>query len=299
MNMRNDFTGESLELNLFFLRIMREHAFFLENAFLPNNEKMAGEARKYTYEFERLLMEAVLLANGNVSRAALDSEQFVTRYTDDAERLTSFYTGKAFNLNLTQRELRLLPGNGTTPETERRTEMLNHRAYRLTAAFADFKSTLYQRATGCEIFILNYPSLVRHMREEAEHYMEQLGALTDMNAGPASELSEEAFWNARMAEHAKTVAGMLDPSEDTLIGIARMFGEEFSDLEAETKAALAGEGDSTAVTADSLDATERLRAFKTAAVEGLLQCKIQSVILPLLADHILREANHYLFAMGK
>ena len=29
-------------------------------------------------------------------------------------------------------------------------------------------------------------------------------------------------------------------------------------------------------------------------VEGIEACKIRSLILPLLADHVLREANHYL-----
>ena len=28
--------------------------------------------------------------------------------------------------------------------------------------------------------------------------------------------------------------------------------------------------------------------------KGILECKIQGLILPLLADHVLREANHYL-----
>lgn len=36
-----------------------------------------------------------------------------------------------------------------------------------------------------------------------------------------------------------------------------------------------------------------LKAGFTGA-EGILQCKIRSVILPLLADHVLREANHYI-----
>ena len=41
-------------------------------------------------------------------------------------------------------------------------------------------------------------------------------------------------------------------------------------------------------------ATASLRDFKTAATEGLLQCKIRALAVPLLADHALREANHYL-----
>ncbi|MGM9599915.1 MAG: DUF2935 domain-containing protein [Faecousia sp.] len=37
-----------------------------------------------------------------------------------------------------------------------------------------------------------------------------------------------------------------------------------------------------------------LRDFKAAGAKGIQECKIRSVILPLLADHVLREANHYI-----
>ena len=42
--------------------------------------------------------------------------------------------------------------------------------------------------------------------------------------------------------------------------------------------------------------TEQIRkeAVLQAGVEGIETCKIKSIILPLLADHVLREANHYL-----
>lgn len=38
----------------------------------------------------------------------------------------------------------------------------------------------------------------------------------------------------------------------------------------------------------------KLRDFKEEATKGILGCKIKSVILPLLADHVVREANHYI-----
>ncbi len=44
----------------------------------------------------------------------------------------------------------------------------------------------------------------------------------------------------------------------------------------------------------SLAKTCQLRDFKAAGAEGLLNCEIKSIILPLLADHVLREANHYI-----
>ncbi len=44
----------------------------------------------------------------------------------------------------------------------------------------------------------------------------------------------------------------------------------------------------------SLEETRRLKEYKTAATKGLVECEIRSIILPLLADHVLREANHYI-----
>jgi hypothetical protein len=47
------------------------------------------------------------------------------------------------------------------------------------------------------------------------------------------------------------------------------------------------------VTSRSLRATQRIREFNTAGTQGLLDCRIRSVIIPLLGDHVLRESNHY------
>ena len=46
--------------------------------------------------------------------------------------------------------------------------------------------------------------------------------------------------------------------------------------------------------ADSLAETKKFRDFKTAGVKGIENCQIHSLILPLLADHVLREANHFI-----
>uniref|UniRef100_UPI0032605C1B DUF2935 domain-containing protein n=1 Tax=Clostridium sp. NkU-1 TaxID=1095009 RepID=UPI0032605C1B len=40
--------------------------------------------------------------------------------------------------------------------------------------------------------------------------------------------------------------------------------------------------------------TEKYRDFKEAGTKGINECKIRSIILPLLADHVLRESNHYI-----
>ena len=48
------------------------------------------------------------------------------------------------------------------------------------------------------------------------------------------------------------------------------------------------------MTKAALGETLKYRGFKAAGTKGILDCQISSIILPLLADHVLREANHYI-----
>jgi hypothetical protein len=115
---------------------------------------------------------------------------------------------------------------------------------------------------------------------------------------PEDLINQEAFWNRIMAEHSKFIAGLLDPTEETLIETARMFGREFDVLTAEATEATKQTMDIAQVTSASRQQTMKLRDFKATGTEGILECKIRSVIIPLLGDHVLREANHYLCVLG-
>ena len=99
----------------------------------------------------------------------------------------------------------------------------------------------------------------------------------------------ECFWNQIMMEHALFIRGLLDPCETELISTADESAKEFEQLLNQCKTA----HDQT-LTESSLEKTVKLRDFKAAETKGIQQCKIRSVILPLLADHVLREANHYI-----
>jgi hypothetical protein len=300
MLLKNEFVTMSLDLNLFFLRIMKEHSFFLEIGFTPKDSRMASDARNFRTGFEKLLAEATNLAYGNVSMQAVESKQFVTKYTADAETLTGFYIGIPFDTRLTNRESMLMPVDRHAPASENAVASLNRRAYQLTSALADFKDRLLMNVLSCKEFTFNYPLLIEHILREARFYMLMLDALIRGKEimGPEDLIDQEVFWNRQMAEHAKFIAGLLDPSEETLIDTARMFGQEFDKLTAESKQAVQKSLEIVDATNDSIAAMKRLRDFKIAGTQGLLDCKIKSIIVPLLADHVLREANHYLCVLG-
>ena len=146
---------------------------------------------------------------------------------------------------------------------------------------------------NCCLFTFNYPLLVEHIQREAKLYrsmiaqLERRGTLSDQSIWQM-----ESFWNQIMMEHALFIRGLLDPSEEELIKTADEFAEEYRKLlrEARNKDCMAQKEQTRA----ALEETLRYRDFKAAGTEGISECKIAGLILPLLADHVLREANHYL-----
>lgn len=299
---RKEFVTMSLDLNLFFLRIMKEHSFFLEIGFLTRDKSMAEQAAMFRNGFEQLLSEAVALANGNISGSVLDSRQLTTQYTLDAERLSNFYTDVPFDFGLTGREEMLQPGGPRVPDSrmEDAVEDLDRRAYRLTGELASFKERILEDVRSCKMLTTNYPLLIDHILREAHMFMNLLVQVVrgENIMRPEDLINQEVFWNRIMAEHSKFIVGLLDPTEETLIDTARKFGREFDALTKEAVEATKNTMNIARVTAASLDATVRLRDFKTTGTKGLLECKIQSIIIPLLGDHVIREANHYMCMLG-
>lgn len=299
---QNDFIKISLGLDLFFLRIMKEHSFFLEIAFMPKDRRMREKAGLFRQKFEQLLSEAIELANGNISENTINSHQAVTQFTGEAERVTEFYTGIPFNIALTRREEVLQPvGFGIqNTRTEQAVDILNRRAHQQTAELVMFKEQILEAVRSCRMFTTNYPLLIEHIIREAKHFMNMLSKLSRRENIMSDEglIYQEIFWNRQMAEHAKFIAGLLDPTEEALIETANMFGDEFDELTAEADEAGRQAMNIAGVTQESRDATAKLRDFKAAGTKGILECKIQSIIIPLLGDHVLREANHYLCLLG-
>ena len=298
-----DFIRMSLELHLFFVRIMKEHSLFLQIAFTPIDEGYMEGANDFRMEFDRLLREVIYLSNGAVSQEVLQSGEVVTPYTLDAEIATSNFTGVRIPTQLTEEEFRIMSSNqmALNPMLEEKVYYINERIIALTNALIQFKANILNNVLTCKMFTLNYPLLIDHIMREAKLYVRTIERLQNReNIDPAREaMEEEVFWNRIMAEHAKFIRGLLDPTEVDLFNTANMFGNTFDQLTAEAREVQNRLENFQTVTRNSLNATRDIREFKRAGTEGILQCKIRSIIIPLLGDHTIREASHYLRLLKK
>lgn len=288
-----NYTVKSLELHLFFARIMKEHAFFLKAGFTPAGEDCAKQADFYREEFENVLCKAISLGNGIISPQVLRSGELVTEFTSLAESQTEKYTGIPINTDITGKTLRLNCGCRQANDCNERAHhvhQLNQKAIELLRGFIEFKESILKKVLCCELFTVNYPLLLEHIIREAKLYCECIEMLERDGSFNDRTLKDiECFWNQIMMEHAMFIRGLLDPNEKELICTADDFAKEYCELLERSRNA-----HERTMPCNSLEKTLKFREFKTAGVRGIEQCKIRSIILPLLADHVLREANHYI-----
>lgn len=294
----NKFIRQSLELHLFFARIMKEHSFFLQISFTQKDSILMQQANILRMEFDRLLADVISLSNGVVSQSVLQSGEVITPYTLKAEMASAYYTGVVIPTCLTEAEAGLM-GNGIimgNSMLEQRVLILNERAMELVTGLVNFKTKLLSDVISCKTFTSNYPLLIEHILREAKFYFVLLERLQNHEEIDIEKdaYEQEVFWNRIMAEHSKFIRGFLDPTEEELISTANNFGNEFDKLTQEAIEAMDKTLPISIVTEDSLLETKKLQKFKQQGTQGLIECKIRSIIIPLLGDHTLREANHYL-----
>lgn len=285
----------SLEVHLFFSRIMKEHSLFLEAGFTPKNSDLANSAEHYKKEFEKLLSYAISASNGVIRPEVLKSGELITDYTLGTEQKTQNFTGIEINQNITKLEAKLRSGNNPQVSSKliNYVSELNSNAKKIIKGLINFKQTVLEGVLSCNLFTANYPLLIEHIIREAKLYLslvEDLDNRVDIDSKGAKET--ELFWDQIMMEHALFIRGLLDPSENKLIETADEFADDFNELIKEAKAMTDGTIKNTID--ETLNQTIELKDFKQAGTEGIASCKIKSIILPLLGDHVLREANHYI-----
>ena len=285
----------SLETHLFFARIMKEHSLFLEAGFPCKNEEWIKKADWFRQQFENLLREVVRISNGRVHNSILRSNELVTEFTIPAENRTESLSGVPIDSTISEMQKRLRPGGGREESRElvRIVNSINERSVELLKGLIAFKEDILKEVCEGRLFTANYPLLIKHILREAKLYCTTIEELMQNRRTTCGNLREtEEFWNQIMMEHALFIRGLLDPCEEQLIDTADEFAEQYKKLLAMAKTQDCRAMDE--LTRRSLEETLKYREFKTAGTEGILDCKIASIILPLLADHVLREANHYI-----
>lgn len=285
----------SIETHLFFARIMKEHALFLEAGFPCCNETWIQRCEQFKERFEDLLLRTVKLANETISTRALESGELFTPFTLAAEQATERLSGICINNDITDLTCRLRAGNFRYNDRAMMNQVhqLNQQALPMIRELMEFKESILREVQNQRLYTTNYPLLIEHILREARLYHATVDELLrTRQLSPQNRYNIETFWNQIMMEHALFIRGLLDPCEEELVSTAHHFSQDFRELlnQANRQDCRATEYGRSG----SHEKTREFREFKATGTKGILEGNVTSVILPLLADHVLREANHYL-----
>lgn len=298
-----EYVIHSIETNLFFLRIIKEHLIFTIAALTQRDKGMIPQISGTIEKLEDLLEETIRLANGVIPPQALMSGDIISPYTLQAEMTTQYLTGIKINTNITRMEAAITNStvSAQKPMLARSVDMLNQRIIGTLKSVIQAKKTILNNVLSCKMFTTIYPLMLDHVAREAEHYMEHLTTLQsnkDLMETPKDVTNMKEFWDNIMGEHAKFIRGLLDPSEEALINKADGFAHTFTDLTNDTKQVsnnqMYDQEELLHLITRNIDAVTDIRDFKEEGTRGIIDCRIKSIILPLLSDHVLRETNHFL-----
>lgn len=190
---------------------------------------------------------------------------------------------------------------GTDPQTIQRFNVEVHTA---ASHIWAFKRKVLGLILHCQIpGGNNFPLLVDHTSREAFYFRNRL---EELNAGkldplPDAIINENVFFLRIMADHAKFIGHLLDPSERKLVDQAREFSDDFDKLlfQARDLDSMRPQSQTAPLLDQFLDqnrvSVQSLRDFKKTARDLIEACRIKSIIHPLLADHVFREAERFLF----
>ena len=119
---------------------------------------------------------------------------------------------------------------GTDPQTIRN---FNEEVHNAASHIWVFKRKVLGLILRCQIpGANNFPLLVDHVSREANYFRNRL---TELNTGqleplPDAIIDENVFFLRIMADHAKFISHLLDPSERKLVEQANEFSNEFDQL---------------------------------------------------------------------
>jgi hypothetical protein len=175
-----DYIRHSLETNLFYLRLVKEHTIFAAASLPPRDAPIMQQLLTFKNNFEALLSNTVTLSKGIINPEVSSRGEFVTDLTLEAEKATQMLTGIPIDTDITRREMglnnpmypmdrfdsspaaQMNQGNGLLQKVS----ALNQAAILGATAAIKFKITLLNNILNCRSFSYTYPTMLDHVIRE-------------------------------------------------------------------------------------------------------------------------------------
>ena len=295
-----EFYKESIDVNLYYLRTLRDFCINIELSFYGDNpyKKKAEILARKSQDLGR---EIVTLTNGKVPSKGLNYQIFYTEYTLPIERLTE----KLFNLNLgtdiTEMQLKLTPTDTFEVNNELITTLtsFNDRATSIANEFINLAREIRDEMTSNNLFSYSYPTMYNFMIIEIELYIGELNRLKEMiRKDPIIALDTEYGYNITAYEITSFLRGLIDPNATSYIEVLNnILNEIYPQLLEDYNSLPLSPENQKDLTERSIAVIRRIRLLLRDMLRDLLDAKLYFIIEPLAIDNFYRDINYFLYIL--
>ena len=295
-----EFYKESIDVNLYYLRTLRDFCINIELSFYGDNpyKKKAEILARRSQELGR---DIITVTNGKVPSKGVDYEIFYTEYTLPTEKLTE----KLFNLNLgtdiTEMQLNLTPTDTFEVNEEVISKMtsINERALSIANDFIELAREIRDEMTSNNLFSYSYPTMYNFMIITIELYIGELNRLKEMiRKDPIIALDTEYGYNITAYEITSFLRGLIDPNATSYIEVLNNILNEIYPqlLEDYNSLPLSPENQQNLIER-SIAVIRRIRLLLSNMLKDLLDAKLYFIVEPLAIDNFYRDINYFLYIL--
>ncbi len=301
--MLNDtqFVQESIAINLYYLRTLREFCLNLQTSLIAFQTTYIKEAEEIALSCEDIGNEITSFANGLVSQKALEYNIYVTDYTLECERLTEKLFNVKIDSNITKREQNLKGGNPTSVSNEIKEIMkkINDTAYDLANRFLTLSRKILDGINSNELFSYSYIALIEFMIYDTELFKTGLERLINQaQIDPSSVVNYEFYFNNSMKSISIFIKKLVDPKNTQISNEANWFENEFNKREEEYKVtALTPENQKNLTEKEEILVGE-FHNFIEKCIEECLTRQAYFIIEPIFLDNMLTQINFFRYLLN-
>lgn len=296
-----NFVQESIAINLYYLRTLREFCLNIQTSLVPFEKGYISKAESIALSCERLGNDITSFASGMVSKEALDYQIYATQYTLECEKLTEKLFNVDIDTGITEKELQLKSGEPKTVSQEMVDSMkrINAEAFSLADEFSKLCTEIVNKMEINELFSYSYIALTRFMIYETELFKSGLERLIQQfQIDPSSAANYEFYFNNSMRSIAIFIEKLVDPINEDIFDKAKWFENSFNEAEETYKTTPLTPDNQKALTEKETLLVKEFHNFMEECIKKLLAREVYFIIEPIFWDNMYTQINFFQYILN-
>ena len=296
-----EFYIQSLRDHLYYLRTIKEFCITIELSFYKNNLEYINLSQNYARLSDELASKAISYTGGFISREALESEIYVSKYSLPCERLTEKLFGININTVITEKELSFQMGmnDEINENTISSIKSLNERALNFAKDFSSFCKEIRDKLDSNKLFSFSYSDFFNYLFDEVNTYILDLERIIRMEGySPIYAVGYEYNYAVTLEKTARFIRDWVDVSHEDVFDMASFYVNSFGELiNLYLKASISPSVQET-LSKNTIILLSDYQDFLRDILNKLINKDLYFITPPVSIDNIYTSVNFYKFTLN-